>query len=95
MEDGDDPVLEHSKALLFELLLIAVNHDVVREGDGEGILRMWRYQMVQFWNKNHYKYAIAGHMLLASKLHHQCLLINLLKISIKHDIQLITLNLET
>ena len=62
-----DHVLEHNLALLQELVLIAINHDYVREGDGEGMIRMWKFQNLQFWNRHNYKYVIAGHYLLASK----------------------------
>ena len=31
-EADDDHVLQHSQQLLFELLVLAVNHDYVREG---------------------------------------------------------------
>ena len=62
-----DHVLEHSQSLLLELLLVAANHDCVREGDGPGMIRMWKSQMVQFWQKNHPKYVIASHLLLAGK----------------------------
>ena len=43
-----DHVLEHSQSLLLELLLVAANHDCVREGGGPGMIRMWTSLMVQF-----------------------------------------------
>ena len=64
---ADDQVLEYSKELLHQGLLLLTNRDCVREGDGPEMLRMWKYQMVQFWNYRHYKYFILGHQLQASK----------------------------
>jgi hypothetical protein len=64
-QEDDDAILEHSLQILYELILLSVNHDIVREGDGEGMMMMWRIHMLQFWNYNHYKYFISGHSLLA------------------------------
>ncbi len=64
--DSDDHVLNHSKSLLWRGLLHLANRDAIREGDGLAMLQFWRTYMPIFWNRNHFKYLIVGHLLLAS-----------------------------
>lgn len=42
------------------------NRDTIREGDGPAMLSNWRLDLLDFWEKNHPKYLILAHLLLAS-----------------------------
>lgn len=66
MEGEQDKVLLHSKGFLWNGLQMLANRDIVREGNGPGIVSMWKIDMLKFW-KVHPKYFIAGHQFLASK----------------------------
>jgi len=66
-EAKNDRILEYTKEVLHQGLIIMANKYVVREGYGPGMLMFWRYNMPSFFNNNHYKYVIAGHNMLASK----------------------------
>ena len=66
-EEDDDHVLAHSRALLWRGLVHLANRDAVREGDGQDVLRFWKIYLPTLWNRNHYKYVIATHLLLASE----------------------------
>ena len=74
-EEDDDHVLSHTKALMWEGLGHMARRDAVREGDGPAILAYWRLDMLNFWNKGHYKYAFIGHLLLASKYNPKIILV--------------------
>jgi len=39
--------------------------DAERENDGDAIISRWRLDMIPFWNNNHNKYLILGHILLS------------------------------
>ena len=67
MTTGVDHVLEYSKGLLWKGLYHLANRDAIREGDGTMMIKFWKCDLVNFWNKGHNKYVIAAHLLLASK----------------------------
>jgi len=66
-EKSHDYVQSYSKTLGFLGLVDMVNRDIVREGDGEALNSEWRLAMPEFANKNHTKYFVIGHDLLAGK----------------------------
>ena len=66
-EGTDDGILEYSKELMYQGLLLLANRDCVREGDGEALIKLWKFHLPSFWENNHYKYVILAHQLIASK----------------------------
>ncbi|XP_030839935.1 uncharacterized protein LOC100893656 [Strongylocentrotus purpuratus] len=63
--ENDDPVLNHTKALMYEGLCHLVRREAVREGDGPAMIDDWKADMLHFHEKSHLKYLINGHYLLA------------------------------
>ncbi|XP_066264517.1 uncharacterized protein [Branchiostoma lanceolatum] len=61
----EDSVQNYSRALLWEGLCHLVRRDTVREGDGMAMVDTWKLDMLSFWARNHYKYFIIGHHMLA------------------------------
>ena len=68
--DGKDKdrVKEYSKTLAWLGIMDLVHKDTIREGNGPAMMSVWRANMLRFWQRNHYKYLILGHRLLAGKL---------------------------
>lgn len=60
-----DYINSHSKALLWRGLNDLVRRDAVRENDGESMVAFWKIDLVEFSQKNHYKYSILAHRLIA------------------------------
>ncbi len=50
---------------MFLGLFDMVTREHIRNGDGEGMVRMWRLCLPMFWHGNHYNYMILRHRLLA------------------------------
>ncbi|XP_030852129.1 uncharacterized protein LOC100893251 [Strongylocentrotus purpuratus] len=63
--ENDDPVLNHTKALMYDGLCHLVRREAVREGNGPAMIDDWKADMLHFHEKNHPKYFINGHYLLA------------------------------
>eukprot|EP00057_Strongylocentrotus_purpuratus_P003906 XP_003727623.1 PREDICTED: uncharacterized protein LOC100893656 [Strongylocentrotus purpuratus] len=63
--ENDDPVLNHTKALMYKGLCHLVRREAVREGDGPAMIDDWKADMLHFHEKSHLKYLINGHYLLA------------------------------
>ena len=57
---SDDMVYNYSTDLLTFCLLWHGFHDSIREGDGNRILRYWKFLMVIFQQQGHYNYANEG-----------------------------------
>ncbi|XP_077996732.1 uncharacterized protein LOC144453084 [Glandiceps talaboti] len=60
-----DHVYNYTSALLWKCLNDLVRHDAVKENDGPIMIEHWTLDMLDFWKKNHYKYMILGHRLIA------------------------------
>lgn len=61
----NDHVYEHSCAVTWHGLKLMAERDAERENDGDAIISRWRLDMIPFWNNNHNKYLILGHILLS------------------------------
>ena len=48
-------------------MLHLAHRDMVREGDGNALVSMWKIHMLQFWNRGHTHYKMIGHQFLACK----------------------------
>jgi hypothetical protein len=63
-----DPI-DHKKEYVTSLLLLGlldqVQRDCVRENDGPMLMCLWKMNIIQFHNRNHHKYVILAHRLLA------------------------------
>ena len=46
-------------------LKLMAERDAEMENDGDVIISQWRLDMIPFWNNNHNKYLILGHILLS------------------------------
>lgn len=57
---------EYSKHLIWRGLNDLARHDAVKENDGLRMIRHWKFDMFEFFEKNHPKYFIFGHRLLAN-----------------------------
>ena len=66
-DDGGpvDHILEYTKALVWRGLGYNVRRRVERSNDGPAMLAHWRLDMLDYWQHNHCKYLILGHLLLA------------------------------
>ena len=60
-----DGVLNYASAVLNDGLLMLEFRDGIREGDGERILRCWKFMLLYFRHFNHYKYALEAFHTLA------------------------------
>lgn len=56
---------EYVTALLLQGLLDQTQRDYVREKDGPMRMRLWKMNIIQFHNRNHHKYVILAHRLIA------------------------------
>ena len=72
-----DHVQQHSKALLWHCLSYLAKVEAERDNDGDDMMSFWRLDMPQFWAKNHNKYMILGHRMLAGMHSHSHTLQNL------------------
>jgi hypothetical protein len=61
----NDFLQDHSCSLLWRGLNDMARRDAIREADGEAMIHFWRVDMLDFWSKNHNKYLILGHRLIA------------------------------
>ncbi|CAH1242413.1 Hypp6676 [Branchiostoma lanceolatum] len=61
---SEDNVQNYTKALMWEGMCHMARRDSVREGDGPAIVDMWKFDMVSFWTKKHFKYFIIAHQML-------------------------------
>ena len=62
-----DDTNTYVKALTWRGLNHLARRQSIRENDGETIIIHWKIDMLDFWQKNHYKYLIIGHRLIVSK----------------------------
>jgi len=71
-----DHKLEYTKALLWRLLGHMARRDAIRENDGPVMVSLWKIDMLDFHSRNHYKYTILGHRLLAGRWKKNCNQVN-------------------
>lgn len=57
---------EYVERLLWRGLNNMARHDAVKENDGPRMIIHWKFDMFEFYEKNHPKYFIFGHRLLAN-----------------------------
>lgn len=43
---------------------------MIRNGDGPGMIEYWRLDLIEFWQKGHWKYVVLGHNLLTGNIHY-------------------------
>lgn len=60
-----DHVHEYTTDMLWQGLTILARNDAVSENDGPHMNAFWRIDMLNFAERNHYKYLKIGHRLLA------------------------------
>ena len=60
-----DRMKDYATALLFHGLLDLTRKDCVRENDGPMMMTFWKWDLMSFFNRNHTKYVILAHRLLA------------------------------
>jgi len=65
---SDDSVFNYTSDLMGIGMLWLGVHDAIREGDGDRIIRYWKFLMVVFRMTNHYNYANEGLKLLMQSL---------------------------
>ena len=65
---SDDSVFNYTSDLMGIGMLWLGFHDAIREGDGDRIIRYWKFLMVVFRMTNHYNYANEGLKLLMQPL---------------------------
>ena len=63
-----DHVQEYSRASAWQGLLHMIRLDAEREGNGEVLMALWRYDMPTFLKTNHNKYLSLGHRITAGNL---------------------------
>jgi hypothetical protein len=63
--DDKDYLQAYCMALLWRGLNDRVRHMAVRFGNGLKVVQYWRHDMVEFFARNHTKYFLLGHRLLA------------------------------
>ncbi|KAK3105421.1 hypothetical protein FSP39_024916 [Pinctada imbricata] len=63
--ENPDRLRDYILSLLFHGLLDLTRKDCVRENDGPMIIQFWKYDLVPFHNRNHSKYVILAHRLIA------------------------------
>ena len=56
----------YSRAIAWCGLQLLCRRDAVREGDGEAMIRNWKYDLLHFFTRKHPKYLILAHRLIAS-----------------------------
>nr|XP_022295009.1 uncharacterized protein LOC111105128 [Crassostrea virginica] len=64
-QNNGDSVFAYSCCMVWRGLLHMIQREAERSNNGEQLLSDWRLDMVEFWNRNHNKYLILGHRLLA------------------------------
>ena len=63
----DDGVLNYAKTVVWQGLNHLARRQVIRDGNGPGMMEMWRLDLIDFWQHNHTKYFILAHNLLVGK----------------------------
>ncbi|OWF48543.1 Chromatin modification-related protein png2 [Mizuhopecten yessoensis] len=64
--DQEDRIEGYCKAMVWRGLNLLCRRDAVREGDGETMIRYWRFDLPYFMEKKHPKYVILAHRLLCA-----------------------------
>ncbi len=64
-DKGNDGVRDYAIAVTWLAMMDMAHRDMIREGNGPGMMTIWRVNMTRFWRGNKYKYLILGHRLLA------------------------------
>jgi hypothetical protein len=62
--DGQDHLLQYSKAVLFHGLRHLARRQAIRDGNGPVIIDDWRLELIDFWNGRHHNYLKLDHNLL-------------------------------
>lgn len=62
--DGEDYLLNYTRAVLWEGLYHMARRDAIQEGDGEAITDFWRMDLVLLWTREHLQLFNSGHQLL-------------------------------
>lgn len=65
MEKVPDGILDYACAVLSDGLLMLEFRDGIREGNGERIIRCWKFMLLYFRHFHHYKYALEAFHTLA------------------------------
>ncbi|XP_026196227.1 uncharacterized protein LOC113148669 isoform X1 [Anabas testudineus] len=62
--DGEDYLLNYTRAVVWEGLYHMARRDAIQEGDGEAITDFWRMDLVLLWTREHLQLFNSGHQLL-------------------------------
>lgn len=60
-----DNIQQYSIAVLGAGLNLLCIHDAERENDGPALVSYWKSDLIPFFKRNHYKYMILSHRLVA------------------------------
>ena len=63
--DAKDYKREYCLALLWRGLSDRVRHMAVRYGNGPKMMMYWKFDMLEFFSRNHTKYFLLGHRLIS------------------------------
>ncbi|KAK3102767.1 hypothetical protein FSP39_013804 [Pinctada imbricata] len=66
VQDVNDYIYNHSRALTWAGLNLLSRRDAVREADGDAMMSFWKLDNIHFFDRSHPKYLILAHRLLAS-----------------------------
>ena len=79
MQASPDAVFNYASAVMNDGLLLMEFRDAIHEGDGERILRCWKFMLLYYFATGHSKYAVEAliHWLVYIQQHHQDLHIKL------------------
>ncbi|KAK2826840.1 hypothetical protein Q5P01_021054 [Channa striata] len=62
--DGEDFLLNYTKAVVWEGLYHMARRDAIQEGDGDAMTDFWRMDLILLWNREHLQLFNSGHQLL-------------------------------
>ncbi|XP_069008879.1 uncharacterized protein [Embiotoca jacksoni] len=63
--DGEDFLLNYTKAVVWEGLYHMARRDAIREGDGDAVTDFWKMDLVLLWTREHLQLFNSSHQLIA------------------------------
>lgn len=66
MQEAPGVFFNYASAVLTDGLLLLEFRDAIHEGDGQRIMRCWKFMLLYFFSSGHNKYALEAFNLLAN-----------------------------
>ena len=67
--DGEDFLLNYTRAVVWEGLYHMARRDAIQEGDGDAMTDFWKMDLVLLWTRDHLQLFNKGHQMITGTSH--------------------------